>query len=219
MRSRILVGLVLGVGIFLAGASSTRAGIIVLNLGGSPYSVGGATLPADALQLKLEDTATNTVKLTIDGTKLPPDTDKLTGVVLNVNPTFASGSLSFFYTPGSLSELAATTVNFSPNSVEGWGAAGKFDLDFYFKPNLSFGPGDKSTYMISGSGLDVTDFLFESVNASQPQIAAFHLNVTGGDVNKSGMYGVVPEPATMAIWSAFGCLGALITWRRRRRAS
>ena len=63
----------------VANMSQVQAGMITLKLGGLEYSgSGGNTLPENALQLIFEDAGTNKVKLTIDGTHLPLDTDKVT---------------------------------------------------------------------------------------------------------------------------------------------
>ncbi|MHB8969429.1 MAG: PEP-CTERM sorting domain-containing protein [Pirellulaceae bacterium] len=189
--------------------------MITIKLGGPEYSgSGGNTLPENALQLIFEDAGTNKVKLTVDGTYLPPDTDKVTGVTFNVDPAIAG--LKWTYISG----VKAKSIDFAPNEIGGWGPAGKFDIGMDFKPG-DFSPLDKSVYHISGTGLNTDDFLYKSSNL---RYAAFHLNITGeydNDENfPSGMYSLtstVPEPTTLLMWLAFGSIGSVIAWRKSRK--
>jgi hypothetical protein len=53
-----------------------------------------------------------------------------------------------------------------------------------------------------------------ALSLSQVENVRFLFGTSGVDVVKA-----VPEPATVAMWSAFGCIGALLAWRKRRRAA
>ena len=141
-------------------------------------------------------------------------------LTFNVDPSIAG--LTWTYNSG----VKAKSIDFDPNKIEGWGSAGKFDIGMDFKPG-DFSPLDKSTYFISGTGLNADDFLAKSSNL---KYAAFHLNITGGgegeddDDNEfgSGMYSMtstVPEPTTLLMWLAFGSIGSVFAWRKSRKSA
>ncbi|MHB0956756.1 MAG: PEP-CTERM sorting domain-containing protein [Pirellulaceae bacterium] len=220
MRSRRVFFLLAAVAtaLFMANVPEAQAELITsttMNLGGTEYSgSGGNTLPDNALQVTFEEVAANTVKLTIDGTNLPSDTAKLSGVAFNVDPIFGEDSLTFAYDSG----VQAKSITFAPDGVAGWGPAGMFDIGFTFQPG-SFDPLDKSIYIITGNGLDTDSFHYTS-SGDNPQLAVFHLNITGTGF-ESGMYGTtsVPEPTTLIMWLAFGSIGSILAWRKCRKSA
>ncbi|MHB8957288.1 MAG: hypothetical protein ACYC4U_30355 [Pirellulaceae bacterium] len=220
MRSRRVFFLLAAVAtaLFMANVPEAQAELITsttMNLGGTEYSgSGGNTLPDNALQLKFEDDGANTVKLTIDGTNLPSDTAKLTGLAFNVDPIFGEDSLTFAYDSG----VEAKLIKFDPDAITSWASAGTFDIGFEFQPG-SFNPLDKSVYTITGTNLTASDFHHTS-SGNDPQFAVFHLNITGTGFG-SGKYGTTsaPEPTTLIMWLAFGSIGSILAWRKCHKST
>ena len=163
--------------LFAMDVSPVRASI-TMELGGIDFAGAGAMLPDDALTLVFDDSGgPGIVRLTIDGANLPAGTAKLKDVVFNIDPLFAGG-LTFSHVSGVETNGVPT---FSQDSINGWGPAGSFDIEFSFKtsgPLGDFFPSSESVFDITGTGLVADDFRSASTG-SDSQIAAFHLNTTG----------------------------------------
>jgi hypothetical protein len=127
-------------------------------------------------------------------------------------------------------------------SIAAWGSAGfgnqGYTLDVQLKDELSFMPlatvdynplpgGNVSTKVnltddsgLLASGVEFLRFTHNSVlNSSNGQITYRELDIFGSATAPGGGGNVVPEPASIAIWSFLGICLAGYGYRRRRRNS
>jgi len=206
----------------LLGATPLQAELITWNL---TWVFSGAT-PDGTLTVKLEDTATNTVQLTVDTTEVPPnplDTEFVSELCLNLDPAFNPNTLSFAG-PGFtyVKLLSLGTDAFKPDGD------GKYDIEFSFytsaeKPRLD--DDKQAVFTITRStGLSAASFKFPSAPApggSGPFLVAAHVQgidheegsgwVTRGDGDHP-----IPEASTMLLFGS-GLTGVLAVARRKIR--
>lgn len=149
------------------------------------------------------------------GSALIPGKDPVTGEL--------SGSWTDVLGSAPISEFGVASTGFSNAFSAAHITRGSGGEDYSLAAVGTFpappGTGDDATFNKSAFPLiqDSLTFTFNiggSLALSQLENVRFLFGTSGTDVVQA-----VPEPATVAMWSAFGCIGALIAWRKRRRAA
>lgn len=169
----------------------------------------------------------NTVQLTMDAANLV-DGEFTSGWYFNVNPSLDITDFSVAYVSGQM----ANSATFATDAYKADGD-GFFDLLFDFPPPpgdfaSKFTSGETSVYNITYSGnLTVDDFDFGSVGGDKGSFtSAAHVQGIGPNDGLSGWIGsgftpgpgpgVVPEPASVAMWGFGLFVGGVVGLRRRR---
>ena len=186
------------------------------------FSGSGATLEGGYVYVKLDDTATDKVTLTLDPYEIP-DLSKFIGLYLNLDPEFVGG-ISF---PG-IESVSPALVDYGylQDSKQADGD-GSFDIWFQWGP--SDGGGATYTYLppnsvvsitMTGTGLDVHDVEFLSAgggNSPEGLPHAARIRALGPDQENSGWFtsdGSVPEASTLMLFGS-GLSGLLFFVRKK----
>lgn len=199
----------------LAVITNVASASYVINLGGAETTgSGGATLANNAVVLSFANNGANTVRLTMT---VPGEAYKIKDIAFNSE--VAISSLSY------ISGVQATSASYSSNGISLPPYQG-FDVGFSFSnsgPTGAFFKGQTSVYDLVGTGLTENDF--NSLTAAGIR-AAMKVNLpnntspSGKYTDPEGTEPVVPEPATLVVWSMLAAIGGVVTvWRRKTIAA
>lgn len=149
----------------------------------------------------------------------------------NFDPTLDVEALTISY----LSGVQPSDIKQQENAFNADGD-GYFDILFDF-PNANngrFGANDVSVFRITpstnaGYSISPWSFAFESQDGNHdpnyqrdwgPYVSAAKIGGTGEDGEDSAWVHahIIPEPASLVIWSLMGAGGLALAWRRRRKA-
>jgi hypothetical protein len=180
---------------------------------------GPGTVPDGAspwLRATFEDVGANTVKLTLQS--------------LLKNENYVGGLFGWgFNYKGNLDSLTITpvsgnTANYVGKTSDGYTADGDGKFDIMFAWSLShFGGEDTAIYSLDGDSLTASDFVELSALGTGSEgnyYSAANVRGIGTSHDSTGFIGatsnIVPEPATIAIWSLLALCGGLSLhlWRR-----
>lgn len=187
--------------LFVGAAATSSASAITFNLG-TPINGSIPDGVAPYATATIVDNGVDSVLLTM--TNNAPESNFIVRFTLNLSSNI---DVSFAHVSGNVG-----TATDGPDHSDGHPSmqAGLWDIVFSYPTSNSdvnrFNGGENSVYVLTGSGLDETDFLALSTGGYQ---AAARFQGISND--GSGTVGVVPEPASMATLA----IGAMALLRRR----
>jgi len=194
------------VAIVLCGAASSASAQIVWDF--DVLVTGDLPQGTDWATLTISDTATDEVTLTLDHNSTSASGQFLTEIWLNLTTIPGDMSVSF----GSPVQFVVWGDDAFPQVANLW------DVDIMFVTNNEGNrlvPGGSATWIMTGTGLDSTDFstLSTQIDGVDPMFGLLQLQGIPGDL--SGKL-TIPEPASFAV---LGLGIVALIGRRRRRLS
>jgi hypothetical protein len=221
---------VLVIGLMAFGAGSADAGVLTLGL---DMEFSGATPPEGTppwVTATFDDSVggANTVQLTMEATTLT-DAERIFQMCFNFDPALNPTLLNI--SAVDITASSPTGVSTGVDFVQPDGD-GLFDILFDFPPP----PGAFGSLFTAGESViyDLTyvapitassfDFLSTPGGGAGSFKAAAHVGGIGPDDEDSGWIGggftprppVIPEPASVVVWSLLAGLGLVVGWRRRK---